>query len=150
MAKKRTSLIIFVTMMLFLPIYTSGCNPSFKTTEANTTTDSTTEIVQQIPYFPMQKEMPLEFMLVSLTGKLVNDKGYLRVADALIIWPYGYSLEVSGAELWIISDKGQTVAKVGDIVKLGGGFLDSSAVEARIGQSLPSDAAGPYFISNPQ
>ncbi len=108
------------------------------------------------PYFPVQKEVPKTYMLVLLPGKLVIDSaGYLRVnvtpdLHALIIWPYGYSLKIEGKDVWIINDKGQAVAKVGDTVKLGGGFVGADVVEERIGQALPKDAAGPYFISNPQ
>jgi hypothetical protein len=59
------------------------------------------------PYFPVQKEIPKEYMLVELSGKLVDVAGYLRVneVNALIIWPYGYSLKIEGKEMWVINDK---------------------------------------------
>jgi hypothetical protein len=38
---------------------------------------------------------------------------------------------------------------VGDTVKLGGGFLGVSDIEEKIGQALPNDATGPYFLANP-
>ena len=84
----------------------------------------------------------------------MNNKGYLRLkrtADlhALIIWPYGYSLKIEGNEIWIINEKGQAVTKAGDTIKLGGGFVDASASEERMGHALPEAATGPYFISNP-
>ena len=118
--------------------------------------DNSTSKTQPEPYFPVQKEVQTTMMLVLLPGKLVIDNnGYIRVdmineSDPLIIWPYGYSLNIEGKDIWIINDKGQAVAKVGDSVKLGGGFVGADVVEERIGQALPKDAAGPYFISNPQ
>jgi hypothetical protein len=130
-----------ITLLILLLI--CGCSAS------NTTT------TQKTPYFPVQKEVPSEYMLALLSGKLVNEGGFLRVqgddnSSSLIIWPYGYSLEVAGNQIWVIDKKGQHVFAVGDTVKLGGGFLGAPDAEARIGQSLPPDAVGPYFISNPQ
>ncbi len=93
-------------------------------------------------------------MLTLLSGKLVDDAGYLRInvnndLHALIIWPYGYSLKIEGKEMWIINDKGQAVARVGDTVKLGGGFLGASDMEEIMGHALPEDVEGPYFLANP-
>jgi len=131
-------------MLVFIPVLAIGCS--------NNSADKT----QPVPYFPVQKDVPQELMLALLPGTLVVDKdGYLRVnvtkdLQALAIWPYGYSLKIEGEEFQIINDKGQIVAKVGDTVKLGGGFVGVSAVEQRIGHALPKNATGPYFISNPQ
>jgi hypothetical protein len=86
---------------------------------------------------------------------VIDDAGYLRVnvtndLHTLIIWPYGYSLKIEGKEMWIINDKGQAVARVGDTVELGGGFVDASVAEERMGHALPENAKGPYFLSNRQ
>ena len=119
-------------------------------------TGNSPSITQPEPYFPVQKEVQTTMMLVLLPGKLVIDNnGYIRVdmineSDPLIIWPYGYSLQIEGKDIWIINDKGQVIAKVGDAVELGGGFVGADIVEERTGQALPKDAAGPYFISNSQ
>ena len=136
-------LIQIIGMLVFIPILAIGCN--------NNSADKT----QPVPYFPVQKDVPQMLYLVLLPGTLVMDKdGYLRVnvdkdTQALVIWPYGYSLKVEGKEIQIINDKGQIVAKVGDTVKLGGGFVGVSDAEERIGHALPKNATGPYFISNP-
>ena len=137
-------LIQIIGTLIFIPILAIGCS--------NNSTDKT----QPVPYFPVQKDVPQELMLALLPGTLVMDKdGYLRVnvtedLQALVIWPHGYSLKIEGKEIQIINDKGQIVAKVGDTVKLGGGFVGVSDAEERIGHALPKNATGPYFISNPR
>jgi hypothetical protein len=108
---------------------------------------------QPEPYFPVQKEAAEVLMQAILRGKLVlDDAGYLRVnvtndLRTLIIWPYGYSLKIEGKETWIINDKGQAVARVGDTVILGGGEVPAWAVEEIIGYALPEDAKGPYWLT---
>ena len=137
-------IIQIIGMLVFIPILAIGCS--------NNLADNT----QPVPYFPVQKDVPQELMLAILPGTLVMDKdGYLRVnvtndLHALVIWPYGYSLKIEDEEFQIINDKGQIVAKVGDTVKLGGGFVSVSAVEERIGHTLPKSATGPYFIASRQ
>jgi len=140
---KQLRKIIYLVIAVVILILICGCSASHTST------------TQKTPYFPVQKEIPSEYMLALLSGKLVNEGGFLRVngdgnSSPLIIWPYGYSLEVSGDQIWVIDEKGQRLFAVGDTVKLGGGFLGTADAEARIGQALPPDAAGPYFIANPQ
>ncbi|HEX9896902.1 MAG TPA: hypothetical protein VGA85_04475 [Dehalococcoidales bacterium] len=114
-------------------------------------TDNSADKTQPESYFPVQKEAAEEVMQALLPGKLViDDAGYLRVNvtndfHPLIIWPYGYSLKIEGKETWIINDKGQAVARVGDTVILGGGEVPAWAVEEIIGYALPEDAKGPYW-----
>ena len=133
-------LIQIIGMLVFIPVLAISCsnNSAAKT--------------QPVPYFPVQKNVPQIMYLMLLHGTLVMDKdGYLRVnvtkdLPALVIWPYGYLLKIEGKEIQVINDKGQIVAKVGDTVTLGGGFVPLvSDVEERIGQALPKNAIGPYF-----
>jgi hypothetical protein len=140
---KRLLLIVSILVIIFASILSCSNNSADKT--------------QPVPYFPVQKNVPQIMYLMLLHGTLVMDKdGYLRVnvtkdLPALVIWPYGYSLKIEGKEIQVINDKGQIVAKVGDTVTLGGGFVPLvSDVEERIGHALPKNATGPYFISNPQ
>ncbi|HEX9896045.1 MAG TPA: hypothetical protein VGA85_00070 [Dehalococcoidales bacterium] len=123
-------------MLVILPIFTIAC------------TCNSADNTQPEPYFPVQKEVAEEVMQARLEGKLVmDDAGYLRVYDALIIWPHGYSLKIEGKEIWIINDKGQAVARVGDMVMVGGGFVDTWVAEEKIGCALPEDAKGPCWLA---
>jgi hypothetical protein len=99
-------------------------------------------------YFPVHSTVQTTYMQMRMEERLVIDKsGYLRVgADALIIWPYGHSLRVEGNDTWVVDDEGKAVARVGDTVVLGGGFVGKSVVEEKIGYALPADATGPYFL----
>jgi hypothetical protein len=140
----RARLIFFTLLtLLFIVSLTFGC------------TCNSPDRTKPEPYFPVQKEVAEVGMLSRLEGKLViDDAGYIRVNGMnnfppLIIWPYGYSLKIEREEVWIINDKGQAVARVGDHVILGGGELPAWAVEERIGHALPQDAKGPYFLANP-
>ena len=133
-------MILVVGMLVFIPVFAVGCTGN---------TNKTPE-----PYFPVQKEFQTIYLQSLLTGgKLASDNaGYLRAGatkGVLIIWPYGYSLKIEGKNIWIINDKGQAVAKVGDAVELSGGFVDASDVEVIIGHALPKDAVGPYWIASP-
>ena len=99
-------------------------------------------------YFLVQKEPADVIMLVLLPGELkMDDNGYLRVGGELIIWPYGFSWKIEGKEIWIIDDRGQSVARVGDWVKMGGGEIPKYWAEENIGSPLPEDAEGPYWLA---
>jgi len=133
---KLWKLIKLVGMLAIFPILAVSC------------TGNSADKTQSEPYFPVQKEVAETVMLARLGGKLVlDDTGYLRVNDTLIIWPYGYSLKIEGKEIWIINDKGEKIAHVGDWVNLGGGEVPAWAVVERIGQALQEDAKGPYWIA---
>ena len=84
-------------------------------------------------------------------GKLVLDNGYLRLKGFfgkgdLLIWSYGFSLCTEGKKIQIIDSDGQVVARVGDRIKVGGGQVPAEIVEKYIGQPLPDDCKGPYWI----
>jgi hypothetical protein len=105
---------------------------------------------QQEPYFPVQTEKPETYLLALLPGKLVMDKdGYLRIGNALVLWPYGYSFSIEGKDIWILDDKGAKVARVGDEVKIGGGFIPDNVVPMKIGHSLPAGCEGPFWLAAP-
>jgi len=113
------------------------------------------------PFFPTQIVPAKAYMLALLKGGtlMIDNAGYIRIGSPnlpassangpLIIWPYGYSFKTEGTNIWIINDKGQTVARVGDKLDLGGGSVDASVVEVLIGYALPKDAVGPYYIAAP-
>jgi hypothetical protein len=96
-------------------------------------------------FFPVQKS-GFDQMLAELHGEVVLDNGYLRVADYLLIWPYGFSLHTEGEEIQVIDGNGQVVGRVGDQIDVGGGESTVEIVEKYIGQLLPDDCVGPYWI----
>jgi len=88
------------------------------------------------------------YMEALLQGKLVIDEsGYLRIHDTLIIWPYHYSFISEGSDIWITNEKAEKIIKVGDPVKIGGGEYPEQYVSQAIGQSLPDDCKGPFWLA---
>jgi hypothetical protein len=130
-------IILILVALIFLAI---ACNNNSK------------ENIQSDPHFPVLKESRETTMLVSGGGELyLDDAGYLRVKrdyySYLIIWPYGYSLKVEGGDRWVINDKNEKVARVGDWMHLVGGEIPASVVNELIKQPLPDDANGPYWLT---
>jgi len=99
--------------------------------------------------FPVQAEPAEIVLLASLPGELVLDEdGYLRVNDNIILWPWGYSLDNRGPDLWVvIDDEGREVARVGEWVRIGGGQIAASFAEEKIGYSLPEGCTGPFWLA---
>jgi hypothetical protein len=107
-----------------------------------------------ISYFPVRKEPAIAYMsALAAGGKLeIDNYGYVRYGGnggMLIIWPYGYTYKNDGMDTWIINEKGQPVAKIGENIELGGGSVDADAVQILTGSALPKDAVGPYWITAP-
>ena len=136
-----------VCVLVIVPIMSTSCHDnSFTTTPP-------------APFFPVQKEPdPSNIYPEALAeGKLVLDNSYLRLKPSwgkgdvwgkgeLLIWRYGYSLRIEGKEIQIIDNDGQLVARVGDKIKVGGGEVPVEIVEKYIGQQLPDDCTGPYWL----
>ncbi len=86
-------------------------------------------------------------------GRLILYKGCLRLRPTfgrghMIIWPYGYKLGLEGKTIQVLKADGQAVARVGDWIVLGGGEADSiEFIENLIGQPLPPDCTGPYWLA---
>lgn len=137
---RRKIISAMVCVLVVVPIVAIGCH------------DNTPSLT---PFFPVQKS-GLDQMLSLAEGKLVLDNGYLRIKrilalrfigeSDLLIWPYGYSLRIEGKEIQVIDSDGQVVARVGDRIKVGGGEVPAEIVEKYIGQPLPDDCKGPYWI----
>ena len=136
---KRRLLCVTLTLMLgILPLTMTGCSSGGSLSA---------------PYFPVQKNAGGPQMLALSTGKLVLDNGYLRLKSFLginnhmLIWPYGYSVQMEEKRIRIIDDKGKTAAIVGGKIKVGGGEVKAvEIVEKYIGEPLPPDCAGPWWI----
>jgi len=134
--KKKCLLLIALTTVLVALLATACPNNS-----ANTSTPA--------PFFPVQKS-GFDQMLLQLQGELELDDGYLRVKyfddNYLLIWPHGFSLRTEGKEIQVIDSDGQLVARVGERIKVGGGEVPAEIVEKYIGQPLPDNCTGPYWI----
>lgn len=64
------------------------------------------------------------YMTAAARDKLVVDKqGCLRLEKGgeLPVWPHAYALVVRSGELTILDGDGEAVARVGDVVSMGGG-----------------------------
>jgi hypothetical protein len=101
-------------------------------------------------YFPVQRSGPQPGPAVSsmllLQGKLVMDDGYISAVDLrtgerqVVIWPYGYSLDISHQTAQIMDGKGRLVAQVGDNVQGSSGYgIDFDIHDLRTGQNLSAD-----------
>lgn len=137
---KYRRLIQLAGILVVIPILAVGCtgNPVAKP--------------RPEPYFPVQKEVPKTVHLALLPGTLVMDEnGYLSVqpANALVIWPYGYSFKIEGEDIWVIDSKGRPFVRVGDEIRdeLGGGYVPRYVAEDRMGQPLPVGWKGNYFLA---
>lgn len=110
-------------------------------------------------FFPVQKEPDPSYIYPAALaeGKLVLDNSNLRLKPSwgkgdvwskgeLLVWPYGYSLRIMDKQIQVIDNDGQLVARVGDKIKVGGGEVPAEIVEEYIGQPLPDDCEGPYWL----
>jgi hypothetical protein len=96
------------------------------------------------PFFPVQSQPETIYPMGDSNGKLVLENDYLLlkhvIGDShLLIWPYGYSIEITGSEIQIIDNGGKVVATVGDTIKVGGGEISAKTAEEYIGQTLQDD-----------
>jgi hypothetical protein len=98
------------------------------------------------PYFPVQAEVQELGLNALLSGELVLDDGCLRVYDNLILWPYGYTVEMEGDDIWVVNEHGEWVVNVGDRVQMGGGVISAEFAEEKIGRSLPEGCMGPFWL----
>ena len=107
-------------------------------------------------YFPTPEEPANAYMDALATGKLVLEGKFILLrsgflfftTDMLLIWPYGYSVEVEKGNIHILDDNGDIVASVGDHVKMGGGQspISHSHLEILVGKPLPDSWEGTCWI----
>ncbi len=105
------------------------------------------------PHFPVQRDPGFIYMEARAEGRLILYEGCLRLRPTfgrghMIIWPYGYKLRLEGKTIQVLNADGQAVARVGDRIVLGGGEASSMEfIENYIGQPLPPDCTGPYWMA---
>ena len=138
----KLSVLLTVLLLLFL-------GAIFSCHRNSTEPTSSTETPLTISYFPVQNEDPGIYMLALLLGKLYIDiNGYLRINDTLVIWPYGYSYRVEGTNTLIIDKRGNLAVRVGEDVKIGGGYMDAIGND-RLMEPHPEVWEGPFWLASP-
>jgi len=99
-------------------------------------------------FMPQLKQRDVAFMEALLVGKLVVEDGCLSVRSEndsyLVIWQADYFLTYSHNTVEILDETGTAVARVGDLIYLGGG--EQGAVdENELRQPIPETCDGPYW-----
>lgn len=139
---KKLAFLLLSSLLAISSVVITGC-------------DANNNINKSDIYFPVTKEALVDYPPALTQGTLIYDGKYLLIkgvyptsgADYLPIWPYGYSVNVEGGEIQVLNESSQVVARVGDIIKVGGGETTKEVVEENyIGESLPDDCEGPYWL----
>ncbi|MEA3377059.1 MAG: hypothetical protein U9R72_12775 [Chloroflexota bacterium] len=89
-------------------------------------------------------------MSALLIGELIEEDGCLRVGDVgqsnLVIWPYDHTVTAGeDGRLAIRDGNGTVVARLGDVVRLGGGQVPT--VENATPMEVPDHCGGPYWLA---
>jgi hypothetical protein len=92
-------------------------------------------------------------MTALLIGTLVEEDGCLRVEEGesshLIIWPYDHTvIAAEDGTLQIRDGSGVVVARVGDVVRMGGG--ETRSLDSVTPMEIPARCTGPYWIAGSQ
>jgi hypothetical protein len=98
-----------------------------------------------------------EYMLSEIRGELVLDeRGCLRVRhqgySPVIVWPSGFEAERSDGGVQILDREGKVVAKVGEVVYMGGGgtpIRGNKAVYERTRRELLERCPASYWVAAP-
>ncbi len=109
-------------------------------------------------YLPKQAPAA-DYMEALMEGTLVEEGGCLRVTSPgdeqgfLVLWPHDSQLQIEGESIEVLNGAGQPIARVGMLMRLGGGGTESSRAIERINEQIPglsdSPCSGPYWISAP-
>jgi hypothetical protein len=151
--KISNKILIFIFLSSFVFLAACSGTPTATPTERDFFPIQTTPITKppMIPengqYFPTQTEIPKAFFAALTQGELVRDElGYLRVNGALMLWQFGFSCVIEGDNTWMVDDHGNKVLNVGDFVKIGGGEISKTQAQQAIGELLPENCKGPYYL----
>lgn len=90
-------------------------------------------------------------MQALMRGTLTLRDGCLRVVGEepghLIIWQTDYFVSRNGEELEVLDREGKVVARVGDVVNLGGGNVPlSDQLKGQLKAPVPEKCVGPYWL----
>jgi hypothetical protein len=88
-------------------------------------------------------------------GTLVRRNGCVVLAQrgmapAIVIWPYGYTVERGSTGLRLLNNRGSVVARIGEAVKLTGGWSLPRLVRLVTAEPIPDRCPGhSYFVRGP-
>jgi len=99
-------------------------------------------------FMPQLKMRDVGFMDALISGELVVQDGCLRVkagdGSTLVIWQADYFLTDNDGILEILDETGAVVARVGEMVYMGGGE-QPSVDDTELRQPIPDQCGGPYW-----
>jgi hypothetical protein len=97
---------------------------------------------------PQLKQRDVAFMEALIIGELVVENGCLRIRgeneNYLVIWQADYFLTDNSGILEILDETGIVVARVGEMVYMGGG-VQRAVDDAELRQPVPEPCGGPYW-----
>ena len=109
-----------------------------------------------IVYFPKQPPTAIT-MLALLEGTLIESGGCLRVSEDgggeefLILWPYDAALNAEDEPFEALNAYGDTVARVGEPIRIGGGAMESPVSMSNYDTLVPGlpieGCPGPYWVA---
>lgn len=104
-------------------------------------------------HFPQLRARSVTFMAAQLEGKLIVKDGCLRVSKGdddggrLVIWQPGYFLNNNGGIVEILDRDGETVARAGEEILLGGGEVSlTENLKLQLREPLSEQCEGPYWL----
>ncbi len=109
--------------------------------------------------FPQQQPTPRNQALMAALrqGTLIVRDGCLRVigmgSDYLILWPAEAVVQADGAGFRVVAGDGRTIARVGEMIALGGGELASrrelgTQERGRLSATPPAGCPGPFWLAH--
>ena len=111
------------------------------------------------PYLPTQAKPVPDRMMAELEGDLVLVDGCIRVKSyydgeetypRLLIWPYGFRLEIEDEVVRVRDDIGRVVGIVGEPIYMGGGEITGWFADDLVGEPIldfcPTPPDGPYWL----
>lgn len=85
-------------------------------------------------YFLSERENDAPDMAALFEGTLTLEDGCLRLQNGTdegyaAIWPFGFSFQVEGDEVTVLGREGESVARVGERILVGGGEMPGVTAE---------------------
>jgi hypothetical protein len=104
--------------------------------------------------FPVLNEADIPMFDSQATGELIVKNGYLRLlpplgSNMIVIWPYGYTWRRYALGIEVLDQNDRVVARTGQIITLGGGFISIEALDNICDPPVPDDIDETYWAANP-
>lgn len=102
-------------------------------------------------HFLSERENDGEDMLALLEATLTLEDGCLRLQDGTdegyaAIWPFGFGFRTEGGEVTVLDSEGESVARVGERLLVGGGEMPGVTAEDIVPYvEQPVRCAGTYW-----